>query len=143
MSQQRAGNRWSENERFLLFELYGEYPTEWVAERLGRSMNAVRKQAALCGIRIRFMALDSALELPASRTWRSKKQYVKRPWLRSELNFLRRYYPFSITRWMATQLKRTPSAIRKQAAYFSINKLPPRQLREPKRFKRPRLLVAW
>ena len=75
-------------------------------------------------------------------TWRKNKRTRwtrtrknARVWTRQEIAFLRRYYRFHDTPWVARQLGRTVYSVRYKASDLSIRKANPSQWKNPPKGK--------
>lgn len=97
---QGKGERWTEKEDALIRKWYTKKPTAWLADKLRRSVPAVRSHAKRLGI----------------------KYETKRRWIAEEDALLKKWYAEKPVDWIADQLGRNVNAVRCRAKLLGVHK---------------------
>ena len=100
-SKRGHGRKWTAKEVALLKELYPECPFGEIAQRLGRTVDAVKQRAYSFGLK--------------------RKSYLEKLWTAEELQMLRELYPTcESTRELAKKIGRPWGSVRQTASNLGI-----------------------
>jgi hypothetical protein len=106
VAKKRTNNwvRWSEEELRLVKELYPIGKGKQIAEKTGRTLQAVKQKAYALGLGTRR----------------------NRRWSASEIKILKRLYPIEIAKNIADKLGRSEDTVRMKARSIGVGKIEPR-----------------